>query len=583
MKLSTSTENYILTYYQAIQDGSVTVGQWIQQWYEMIVHGLEEKRWSFNQKKANEVINFIERYCHHHEGPLAPGLIKLETWQKAFLSVVYGIMDEAGHRQFTEIVLVIGRKQGKTALMSGVGCHHLFVDGGYGARVYVCAPKLEQAALCYEGIYQTIRKEPMMDRMTKRRRTDLYIASNNSSAKPLAFSAKKSDGLNISLGILDEFGAFAGEAGLRQAEVVKSSQGARESPLLFYPSTANFIDEGLFDEIIRRSTAVLNGTSEETRLAPFLYMIDDDSKWDDINELRKSLPNLGISVSIDYILSEIAVAKGSLSKRSEFLTKYCNIKQNSSLAWFKTSDIKKAFTKIDGNYRSLKDFRNCYCVGGIDLSQTTDLTACCVLIQEENDIIWIFCHFFMPRDVIADATARDGIPYEIMIQRGFLTLSGDAFVDYHDCFDWFKMLVEQYQIYPLQVGYDRYSAAYLVQDMERYGFHMESVFQGYNLTGIENDLEGMLKNGQIRCADDNDLLKLHFKDAAQQMESGTSAHARKKLVKIKKNAHVDGVAAILDALCMRANHWNEMGAQLQNVRMIEENEEGEEVIQDGDL
>jgi len=554
-----STDNAILAYYQKMQDGSEIVGDWIRRWYGTVVHGIEDKRWFFDQGKANRVINFIERYCHHHEGPLAPGLIKLELWQKSFLSVVYGILDENGHRQFTEIVLVIGRKQGKTAMMSGVGCYHLFVDGGYGARVYVCAPKLEQAALCYEGIYQTIRKEPMMDRMTKRRRTDLYIESNNSSAKPLAFSAKKSDGLNVSLGILDEFGAFAGENGLRMSEAVKSSQGARENPQLFYPSTANFVDEGLYDEIMRRSTAVINGTSSETRLAPFLYMIDDESKWDDINELKKSLPNLGVSVSYDYILSEIAVARDSLSKRSEFLTKYCNIKQNSSLAWFKTSDIAKAF----GNSLTLEDFRDCYCVGGIDLSQTTDLTACCVLIEREG-IIWMFCHFFMPGELLQEATARDGIPYGIMVQRGLLTLSGDNVVDYNDCYAWFRMLVEQYHIYPLQIGYDRYSAAYLVQQLEQYGFHCDSVFQGFNLTGIENDLEGLLKNGQIRCADDNDLLKLHFKDAAQQIESGTSAHSRKKLVKINKNAHVDGVAAILDALCMRANHWAEMGGQLVN-------------------
>ena len=144
-----SADNWILTYYQQICDGSVTVGSWIRRWYEIVVHGLEEKRWTFDQKKANAAINFIERYCHHHEGPLAPGLIKLETWQKAFLSVVYGVMDPDGRRQFREIILIIGRKQGKTAMMSGVGCFHLFVDGGYGARVYVCAPKLEQARLYY--------------------------------------------------------------------------------------------------------------------------------------------------------------------------------------------------------------------------------------------------------------------------------------------------------------------------------------------------------------------------------------------------------------------------------------------------
>ena len=231
---ATDSTDYILKYYQQICDGSVTVGKWIRMWYERIVHGIESREYIFDQKKANEVINFVERYCHHHEGPLAPGLIRLELWQKALLSVVYGIVGEDGRRVFREIVLLEGRKQGKTALMGALGCHHLFKDGGYGSRVYVCAPKLEQSRLCYESIYQTIRKEPAMDRMTKRRRTDLYIEKNNSSAQPLAFSAKKSDGLNISMGICDEFGAWEGEAGLRQAEVVKSSQGARDEPLLWY-------------------------------------------------------------------------------------------------------------------------------------------------------------------------------------------------------------------------------------------------------------------------------------------------------------------------------------------------------------
>ena len=553
--------NWILTYYQQICDGSVTVGSWIRKWYEIVVHGLEDRRWSFDQKKANAAINFIERYCHHHEGPLAPGLMKLEVWQKAFLSVVYGIMDSEGRRQFREIVLIIGRKQGKTAIMSGCGCFHLFVDGGYGARVYVCAPKLEQARLCYEGIYQTIRKEPMMERMTKRRRTDLYIESNNSSAQPLAFSAKKSDGLNISMGILDEAAAFAGEPGLRQAEVVKSSQGARPEPQLFYPTTANFIDGGLYDELMKRSTAVINGTSKETRLAPFLYMIDDVDKWNDINELRKSLPNLGVSVSVDYILEEIAVAEGSLSKKSEFLTKYCNIKQNASLAWLPAEAVKKCFSE----QRPVSDFANHYGLIGIDLSQTTDLSSCCVLVEKDG-IIWILSHFWLPGERLAEATARDGIPYQAMIDRGFLSLSGDEFIDYHDVYNWFIRLVKEYKIFPLQIGYDRYSAQYLVQDLEKASFHMESVFQGYNLTGIEDNFEGMLREGRIRCMDDNDLLKIHMMDAAQQIESNTSAHPRKKLVKLSRTAHVDGVAAILDAMCMRQNHWAEMGARLMNVK-----------------
>ena len=555
---STASENYIWTYYQKICDGSETVGEWIRKWYEIIVHGLQEKRWTFDQKKANEAINFVERYCHHHEGPLAPGLIKLELWQKAFLSVVYGIMDENGRRQFREIVLLIGRKQGKTIVLGGLGCHHLFKDGGYGSRVMVCAPKLEQSKLCYEAIYQTIRKEPMMDRMTKRRRTDLYIEKNNSSAQPLAFSAKRSDGLNISMGILDEFGAWEGQAGLRQAEVVKSSQGARPEPLLFYISTANFVDGGLYDEILKRATAVLNGTSKETRLAPFLYMIDDVDKWNDINELKKSLPNLGVSVSVDYMLEEIAVAEGSLSKKSEFLTKYCNIKQNSSMAWLTAQDIKKCF----GNNLTYEDFRHSYALGGIDLSLAVDLTAAVVVIEKDG-VSWFFTQFFMPENKVQEATARDGLPYDIYRQRGLLTVCGENTVDYHAVHEWFRMLEKKYEILPLKVGYDRYSAAYLVQDMETDGYTMESVSQGSNLTGVLIDMEGMIKDGRLRCANDNDLMKIHMLDSALKYEDGTN---RRRLIKINSRSHIDGMAALSDAICMRHNYYEELAGQLSNKR-----------------
>ena len=554
---STATD-YILTYYQKICDGSITAGKWIRMWYEQIVHGLEEKKYRFDQKKANEVINFVERYCHHHEGPLAPGLIKLELWQKALLSVVYGIVEENGRRVFREIVLLEGRKQGKTALMGALGCHHLFKDGGYGSRVYVCAPKLEQSRLCYESIYQTIRKEPMMDRMTKRRRTDLYIEKNNSSAQPLAFSAKKSDGLNISMGICDEFGAWEGEAGLRQAEVVKSSQGARDEPLLWYISTANFVDGGLYDEILKRSTAVLNGTSKETRLAPFLYMIDDVDKWNDINELKKSLPNLGVSVSVDYMLEEIRIAEGSLSKKSEFLTKYCNIKQNSSLAWLSAQDIKKCF----GYDVKLEDLRHRYALAGVDLSLAVDLTAS-VICVEKDGITWFDTMFYMPANKVDEATARDGLPYRIYAERGLLTISGENTIDFHDVTAWFRKLEKEYEILPLRVGYDRYSAAYWCQEMETFGFTLESVSQGSNLTGVLIDMEGMIKDGRLRCINDNDLMKIHMLDAALKFEEGTN---RRRLIKMSPRAHIDGMAALSDAICMRHNYYEELESQLSNKR-----------------
>ena len=551
--------NPILQYYQAIVSGAVVVGHWVRALYSMVVTALENHEYNYDARKAARAIRFIEGFCRHHEGALAPGKIHLELWQKAFIACLFGLVDEDGSRHFREVVLLIGRKNGKTLLAAAIAACAIYIDGEYGARVYFCAPKLDQARLCFEAFFQMIQKEPELGQLAKKRRTDIYIEQNNASAMPLAFSAKKSDGLNPHLTVCDEIAAWPGDAGLKQYEVLKSALGARRQPILLSISTAGYISEGIFDELVKRGTAVLRGDSRERRLLPVLYMIDDPEKWNDIAELQKSNPNLGVSVSVDYLLEEIAVAEGSLSKRAEFLCKYCNVKQNSSMAWLPVEAIRKAF---GWNY-TLEDFRNTYALGGIDLSQTTDLTACCVLIEREG-VIWCFCQFFLPSEKIAEATARDGVPYAIMAERGLLTISGDNFVDYRDCYKWFTDLIEKYQIFPLSVGYDRYSAQYLVQDMETYGFHMDSVFQGFNLTGIEDNFEGLLKSGLFRCANDNDLLKLHMMDAAQQMEAGTSAHARKKLVKLTKNAHVDGVAAILDALCMRANKWNELGGQLMN-------------------
>jgi len=552
------SKNYILIYYQQIKEGAVTVGHWIEKWYEYIVHGLEEKRFFFDQKKAARAIAFIQQYCRHHEGPLAPQLIVLEDWQKALVSVVFGIVDAEGLRQFRECFVVIGRKNGKTLLDAAIAAYMMYADGEYGGRAYFVASRLDQSRLAFEAFYQMVSKEPKLAAKTRKRRTDVYIAESNSSAMPVAFSERKTDGLNPSYVSLDELASWRGDASLKQYEVFKSALGARKQPLMFGISTAGYENDGIYDELIKRSTAVLNGTSKETRLAPFLYIIDDPDKWNDIEELKKANPNLGVSTSVDYMLEEIRIAEGSLSKKTEFLTKYCNVKQNSSQAWLTAQDVKKCF----GNSLTLEDFRHTYALGGIDLSLAVDLTAAVVVIEKDG-ISWFFTQFFMPENKVAEATARDGLPYDIYRQRGLLTVCGENTVDYHAVHDWFRMLEHDYEILPLKVGYDRYSAAYLVQDMQADGFDMESVSQGSNLTGVLIDMEGMIKDGRIRCATDNDLMKIHMLDSALKFEEGTN---RRRLIKITPKAHIDGMAALSDAICMRHNHYEAMAGQLSNMR-----------------
>ena len=570
-----TAENYIYTYYQGIKDGSFTVGRYIETIIEYLIHGLENKSFFYDQKKANNAINWIETHAFHTEGRLAPNQLKLEVWEKAFLSALFGIVDKDGFRQFREVLLVIGRKNGKSLIAAAIAKYIWQVDGGFGTKVYNVAPKLDQADIVYNNIWQMVLldpeyqelKESLSERdahnkkvkddseLPKHRMSDLYITATNSTVKKIAFSAKKSDGFNPSLCICDEVAAWEGDAGLKQYEVMKSGMGAREEGILLSCTTAGYINDSIYDELIKRATRFLLGDSREKRLLPFLFMIDDIEKWNDINELRKANPNLGVSVSVDFMLEEIAIAEGSQSKKREFICKYCNLKQNSSLAWIEA----KVIERMSGGPLNLEDFRSSYCVVGIDLSQTTDLTAATVLIEKDGEL-YVFAKFWLPAEKIDEATARDGLPYQLYIERGLLEPSGDNFVDYHDCFNWLTGLIEQYEILPLMTGYDRYSANYLIQDLERYGFRTDDVYQGDNLWPVLQEMQGLFEDGRVHIGD-NDLLKVHLLNSAVKM---SVERGRGKLVKLSPNLHIDGTAALADAFCVRQKWFDEMGDRLRN-------------------
>ena len=545
-------KNYIYEYYKKISSGEIIAGELIKAIYKIITDRLEKQEYFFNAKAANKAINFIENFCHHSKG--RNDLLKLELWQKAMISVIFGIQDAEKIRVFREIFIVIGRKNGKSLFAAAIIAYMAYMEREYGQEIYCLAPKLDQANIVYDGFYQMVRAEEELEELAKKRRSDIYITETNTSIKPIAFNAKKSDGLNPKLSICDEIAAWGGDAGLKQYEVMKSALGARRQPMILSISTAGYINDSIYDELMKRSTSFLKGSSKEQRLLPFLYMIDDVERWNDIEELKKANPNMGVSVQESFFIDEIAIAENSLSKRAEFLTKYCNIKQNSSVAWLEYDIVNGA-----GVEKTLEDFRDCYAVGGIDLSQTTDLTAASVIIQKDG-VLYAFTQFFMPRDRVETLQATDGVPYDIFVKKGLVTLSGENYVDYHDVYNWFTMLLEVYGIRPLKIGYDRYSAQYLVTDMANYGFHMDDVWQGENLTPVIREFEGIIKDGNFKIADNN-LLKTHFLNVALKHNMETRKF---RPVKIEQRAHIDGFVSVIDAMTVRQKYWEECGELLKN-------------------
>lgn len=554
MAKETEKPNYIYEYYQKIQDGSIIVGRWVHLVYEYIINGLKEKRFFYDPKKAERPIRFIETFGHHHEGELAPNLIKLELWQKAMLSCIFGIVDAEGYRQFKEIVISMGRGNGKTLLASMMALYVYYADADYGKRIYFTATKLDQAKLGFNAFNQAILKEDELSSIVKKRRTDIYCPSTNTSAEALSSNSKSADGLNLSLAICDEFGAWEGQRGLDLYSTLMSGTTKRREPLVISISTANRMNEGVYDNLFTRSTRMLLGDSEEDTLLPFFYCIDDDKKWNDINELQKSNPNLNVSITIDDLLKKIKIAEGSFQEKNEFMIKNANIKQNQSQAWLSSSDVRKA----SGSHMELEDLRDKYGVVGIDLSQTTDMTSACVVVEKDG-ILNIVSHYWLPEAKIEEAIQREGVPYDKYIAQGIMSTSGENFVDYEDVFQWCQDLMQKYEIYPLFVGYDRYSSQYLIKSLQAL-YVCEDVYQGDNLYGTMLELEGLIKDGKVNIGD-NAITKMHFLNSAIKY---SNERGRGRLVKINPRLHIDGMASLLCAMAVRSKHYIEYEGRLKN-------------------
>lgn len=546
MTLTTSSLDeftYLQEFKQDIADGKYVLGQWMQLNIQYVEKCLSEGKCLYDPLKAEKKIRFIETQCRYVEGRSGPFL--LESWQKYIVACIFGLVDEDGFRHFTEIVLIIGRKQGKSTFAAALEMTIAYTEPELGMQLYNLAPKLQQANIIYDQTLLMIAKNKTASKLGKKRRSDFYIAKTNTKISPLAFNSKKSDGFNPYFACFDEFAAWEGVKAVDMWNVMLSAQGGRHDPINLACSTANFIDGGLYDELFPRCTSVLLGTSEEENLLPFLFMIDDIQKWDDVQELKKALPNLGVSFFEKNLQKEIRKAHASPSYKNEFICKYCNIKMNTVAAWIPQEAIRLS----QGDVIKPEDFQRMACVGGVDLSQTTDLTSACVVINFEG-VNYVYSHFWIPAGRLKDLTERDNVDYSAMVSHGFLSLSGDKFVDYKDVTKWFVDLRKEYKLNILVIGYDRYSSTYFVDEMKQQGFLMDDVNQGTNLSPILTEFEGLIMQGLIQTGT-NGLLQSHIRNTAIKREADGK---RMRMLKISATKHIDGMAALIDALTVKSKY-----------------------------
>ena len=453
--------NYITEYWQKIQSGEISACKKLKQQYQRLVDELVSPRdpWVFDLQRANQPIDFIEQFCKHSKGRWIGQPVKLELFQKAKFQAVFGFVHkETGVRKCREVITIKGRKNGKSLEMAALGLYMLIGDGEGGSECYCVASKRDQARIVFSEAVNMVKQSSALAKHIKKRKTDLYFPVTFSRYEPLASESNTMDGLNSHFVIIDELHTIKDR---NLYDVMKQSMAARTQPLLGMITTAGFVRENIFDDTYDYACKVLDGTIIDERFLAFIYELDDRSEWTDFRCWEKANPGIGIIKSYEDLAANVERAKVDPHFLPTVLTKDFNIRETVAGTWLTFEEVNNEAV-FDIEY-----LRDCYGIGGVDLSATTDLTAACVLIRRPgDDQLCLLVQGFMPAATIEQRSVEDKVPYNRWAERGLITLCPGGRVDSRAVTDWFQGLQNKYGIIAYWVGYDSWNSPSWVEDME---------------------------------------------------------------------------------------------------------------------
>ena len=465
--------NYIIEYWNKIQSGEISACKRLKQQYQKIVSELDNPvdPWVFDIKKANQPIEFIEKFCKHSKGKWIGKPVTLELFQKAKIQAVYGFVHkDTGFRRCREVFTLVGRKNGKSTEKAATGNYMFIGDGEGGSEVYTIATKKDQSKIVFNEAVNMVSQSPALSKHVKKRKTDLYFPVTFSKFEPLASDSNSLDGLNVHNGIMDELHAIKDR---NLYDVIKQAMSAREQPLLDMITTAGFIRECIFDSIYDYACNVLDGVIPDDRFLAFIYELDERSEWTDFRMWEKANPGLGTIKSYEELAANVERAKNDPDFLPTVLTKDFNIRDTVAGTWltFDTINNEETF--------GIEELRDCYAIGGVDLSSTTDLSCATLLIMKPGSMKkYIIQQYFLPSDLIEQRVKEDKIPYDKWATRGLLTLCEGSKVNYTDVTKWYERMYHEYGIRPLWIGYDPWNSQYWIKEMKDNGFEMVIVRQG---------------------------------------------------------------------------------------------------------
>lgn len=548
-------KNPIYDYWEWMNDNRIKVSTKIYKTYKYIIDFLEDpdSEWEYNEKRANHAINFIERFCKHSKGKMGGKPFILELWQKAKVAATFGIIHKiTGERKYQRVVLIVARKNGKSTLSAAEGLYLFIADGEPGAEIYSVATKKDQAKIIWLEAKRMVKKSPALSKRIKPLVAELTCEINDGIYKPVGRDSDTLDGLNVHGATMDEIHAWTDK---NLYDVIVDGTSARDEPLILITTTAGTIRENVYDDIYDEAERTINGYFDpdgykDERSLFLVYELDDRKTWKDEETWMQANPGLGTIKKTDALRDKVNKAKANTKLVKNLLTKDFDIPETTSEAWltFETIDNRDTF--------DIKYLKPRYCIGGIDLSATTDLTCATIVFRiPDDDNIYIKQMYWLPSDLIELRSQEDKIPYNIWEERGLLRRSGTNKVDYKDVTKWFLEVQNEMDCYIFRIGYDRWSAGYLVDELEQtFGKITVPVAQGAKtfsnpMKRLESDLKAKKVNYE-----NNPITKWNLSNAAIKTDSNDNI----ALVKTSNpRRRIDGVASLMDALVVYEDNFDE--------------------------
>lgn len=436
-------------YFSAVCDGRIVACEKLKRQSERLLEQYAHPgEFHFDSKEAKRHTDFIETFCKLPTGKIGTPL-KLELFQKARLQAIFGFVDDKDMRQYNEVLIIEGRKNGKTTETAAVENDMLVNDGEGAPQIYNIATMLDQAKLGFNAAHKMVKQSPALSRHIKKRAADLYFPFNMGFIKALASNSNSLDGLDVHCAVIDELAAIKNRD---IYDLIKQAMGARCQPLLFCITTNGFVRNGIFDAQYEYARKIIYGEEQNKRFLPFIYELDDVSEWDNPKMWIKANPGLGTIKREDYLVQMVEKAKADPSFKPTVLVKDFNYPQTNEAAWlnFEDLDNKEKF-----------DIKFDYCIGGFDAADSIDLNAAkAICMRPGDDKIYVRQMYWLPQAVIdkysneGKRQGRDNVPYELWMSQGYLRTCPGNKCDKRIFLEWFKELRDVEDLYTMYIGYD---------------------------------------------------------------------------------------------------------------------------------